>query len=67
MPTMTAQDSERITLQEAFLRYRVSPATLRYWLDKGLLSRDYDELRRVTVDRDELEQELRKRGRTWSD
>ena len=49
-------DGEKITLQEAFLRYRVPIATLRYWLDKRELTRAYDGKRRVVVDVVELEQ-----------
>ena len=55
MPTMTETGSERITLAEAFRRYDVPIATLRYWLDKGELTRDYDHLRRVVVEVVQLE------------
>lgn len=51
-------EGERITLQEAFLRYRVPIATLRYWLDKQELTRHYDDRRRVVVDVAELEKRI---------
>lgn len=50
---------EKITLQEAYVRYRVPIATLRYWLDKHELTRDYDDQRRVVVDVAELEQRVK--------
>ena len=56
-------DGEKITLQEAFLRYRVPIATLRYWLDKRELTRDYDGKRRVVVDVVELEQRIEQQRR----
>lgn len=48
-------EAEKITLQEAYLRYRVPIATLRYWLDKHELTRDFDDRRRVVIDVAELE------------
>ncbi|MGZ6321721.1 MAG: hypothetical protein ACXWQR_20765 [Ktedonobacterales bacterium] len=51
-------EAEKITVQEAFLRYRVPIATLRYWLDKRELTRQYDDQRRVVVDVAELERKL---------
>lgn len=51
-------EGEKITLQEAFLRYRVPIATLRYWLDKSELTRHYDNKRRVVVDVAELEKRI---------
>ena len=56
-------DGEKITLQEAFLRYRVPIATLRYWLDKRELTRAYDGKRRVVVDVVELEQRIEQQRR----
>lgn len=58
-----AEQRERITLSEAFLRYGVSVATLRYWLDRGILTRDYDDQRRVVVDVEQLEKKLAERGK----
>jgi hypothetical protein len=54
-------DTEQITLQEAFLRYRVPIATLRYWLDKRELTRHYDDQRRVVIGIAELEKKLEER------
>ncbi len=51
-------EGEKITLQEAFLRYRVPIPTLRYWLDKKELERHYDDRRRVVVDVAELERRI---------
>lgn len=51
-------EAEKITLQEAYVRYGVPIATLRYWLDKRELTRQYDEQRRVVVDVAELERRL---------
>lgn len=51
---------ETITLQDAYAQYHVSIATLRYWLDKGELTRHYDEKRRVAIDVAELEQRLKR-------
>ncbi len=51
-------EAEKITLQEAFLRYRVPIATLRYWLDKQELTRQYDDQRRVVVDVAQLERKV---------
>lgn len=54
-------EAEKIPLQEAYIRYRVPIATLRYWLDKRELTRHYDDQRRVVVDVAELE----KRVKDW--
>lgn len=53
-----AEQQERITLADAFRKYEVPIATLRYWLDKGELRRDYDDKRRVVVDVAELEKKI---------
>lgn len=55
-------EAERITLAEAFRRYDVPIATLRYWLDKHELTRHFDDRRRVVLDMAELEQ----RVKNWS-
>ena len=52
-------EAEKVTLQEAYIRYRVPIATLRYWLDKQELTRSFDERRRVVVDVQELETRLK--------
>lgn len=66
MATVTDTDQEKITIQEAYLRYRIPIATLRYWLDKGRLTRgQYDNKGRVVLDVAELEsryQEWKMRG-----
>lgn len=54
-------EAETITLAEAFRRYNVPVATLRYWLDKRELTRHYDDRRRVVVSVQELEARLK----TW--
>lgn len=51
-------EGEKITLQEAYIRYRVPIPTLRYWLDKRELTRHYDDKRRVVVDVAELEKRI---------
>lgn len=51
-------EAEKITLAEAFKRYDVPIATLRYWLDKRELTREYDDRRRVVVDVAELERKI---------
>ena len=53
-----AEQQEKITLADAFRRYDVPIATLRYWLDKGELSRDFDDRHRVVVDVAELEKKV---------
>lgn len=52
-------DGEKITLQDAYVRYRVPIPTLRYWLDKRELTRHYDDKRRVVVDVAELEARIK--------
>ncbi len=60
----TKGDDEMIPLQEAYVRYRIPIATMRLWLDKGELTRHYDDLRRVVVSVAELEKRI-PRWREW--
>ena len=58
----TVAEGEKVTLMDAYRRYGVSPATLRYWLDRGDLQREYVR-GRVVVDVAQLEKLLREKGR----
>jgi hypothetical protein len=50
--------TEKITLQEAFLRYRVPIPTLRSWIDKQELPREYDNQRRLVLAVPDLERRI---------
>lgn len=54
--------SPTLTLREASWQYRVPLPTLRYWLDKGELTRARDEQGNILVSRAELERKLQSRA-----
>jgi hypothetical protein len=57
MHTMT--NPETVTLTQAVMRYGVPLSTLRFWLDKRELTRNFDEKHRVVLNVAELEEKLK--------
>lgn len=59
MATMATQ--ELLTLDEASVRFNVPISTLRFWRDRGTLTR-WKRGRLVVVDADEVKREVEKRN-----
>ena len=54
-------EAKRLTISQASFTYHVPVATLRYWLDKGDLTRHRGDDGRIYVDVAQLEQKLEDR------
>jgi hypothetical protein len=65
MATVSDQPETKITLAEAFKQYHVPMGTLRYWLDRGWLTRDFDEQQRVVISVEQLKRRIAESGRKY--